>query len=451
MIITIDGGAGTGKSTVAKALSKRSGFLCFDTGPLYRACALYLKKRKVEVSEKNVAAEVSLFLEAFTFFQEEGVWRYFLEGLDVTGDLHGPELSLFASKVAVFPSVRKGLLKIQRDFGKRHNVIFVGRDMGSVVFPEAEVKIFLHASSKERARRRYAEFLQTNKNSSITLAQVEQDLLQRDQQDRTRSEAPLICPKGAYKINTTKLSVDSIVEKILQKKSFFFKKQHFYKFFGKRRSFAFYSLNCLCGISCFKTLYKMKVFGLEHWTNCRGGALIAANHSSYLDPLFITSFTPEPLWALGGSHISIYSGWGKRMLHMLGMIPITAGSSVHLSAFKEIFSKLADKRKVLIFPQGARLPYTFEPVRRGMTLLALKAKVPIIPVYFAGGAEIWPPKRKYPKLYGKAAIVFGSPLFASELPEGPSRIAHGLVKEWFLSSMGRLKSWVETSCQGLPP
>ncbi len=219
MIIAIDGPAGTGKTTVAKRVAERLRFAYFDTGAVYRAVTWVVLKKKIDLKDEASLKEI---LESLLFRIEERVdgRRYFIGTVDVSEEIRSPEVTAHVSAVAALPIVRKSLLKIQRDVATRGNIVFEGRDIGSVVFPNAELKIFLTARPEVRARRRLDELLAKNPEMKKTLSPetMLQEITRRDQLDSTRELAPLICPKDAHIIDTSYLTIDEVIEQIIQYK-----------------------------------------------------------------------------------------------------------------------------------------------------------------------------------------------------------------------------------------
>lgn len=217
MIVAIDGPAGTGKTTVAKRVAERLRFAYFDTGAIYRAVTWVVIQREIDLKHEEALREV---LESLLFRIEErvGERRYFVGTVDVTEAIRSPEVTARVSEVSALPLVRKALLKIQRDFAARGNVVFEGRDIGSVVFPNAELKIFLTARPEVRARRRLDELLAKNPTYAKKLSpeKMTKELLRRDELDSSREHAPLICPKDAHVIDTSDLTLEQVVDKILQ-------------------------------------------------------------------------------------------------------------------------------------------------------------------------------------------------------------------------------------------
>lgn len=213
MIITIDGPAGTGKTTVARRVAECLHFSYFDTGAMYRSVAWWILQKQIDLADDlSMQNLLDHFSESFKI---EGS-RYFLEGRDITQEIRTPEVTQFVSPVSALPAVRELLWRIQRNFAKNGDAVFEGRDMGSVVFPNAELKIFLTARSEIRAQRRLGELLA--KNPELDADQVLADLLKRDQYDSNRALAPLRCPEGAHLIDTSDYTLDEVVEQILQYK-----------------------------------------------------------------------------------------------------------------------------------------------------------------------------------------------------------------------------------------
>jgi len=207
VVIAIDGPAGAGKSTIARRLAARLGFTYIDTGAMYRAVGLWALRQGLDVADMHRmeqlarAAEIELLPGSKIRLNEE----------DVTDAIRTPEVSDAASKVSTIPAVRRALVEKQRALAERTSVVMEGRDIGTVVFPHADVKIFLDAEPRERARRRHLEAPQKG-----SLDQVAVEMRERDQRDRTRAEAPLTqAPDAAY-VDSTGLAPDEVEEAILK-------------------------------------------------------------------------------------------------------------------------------------------------------------------------------------------------------------------------------------------
>ena len=211
--IALDGPAGAGKSSIAKRAAKALGYIYVDTGALYRTIGLAAMRAGVE---PQPSAEVDSLLSRITVsleFNEQGEQVVLLDGEDVSSLIRTPEASMMASKISAVPSVRAYLLDLQRDMAKTHNVIMDGRDIGTVVLPDAKVKIFLTASPEARAERRYKELVE--KGTDTTYEEVLRDVKERDYNDSHRAIAPLKPAEDSILVDTTELDFEQSVEAII--------------------------------------------------------------------------------------------------------------------------------------------------------------------------------------------------------------------------------------------
>lgn len=208
--IAIDGPAGAGKSTIAKMVAKKLGFIYVDTGAMYRAIALYMLRNQVEKDEEQIAKQVVNADVKIVY--ANGEQQVLLNGENVSSYIRTEEVGNMASFVAKTEAVRTKLLELQRNLAATEDVIMDGRDIGTHVLPNAEVKIYLTASSEERANRRYKELCE--KGISCDLKEIEKDIIARDEQDMNRKIAPLKQAEDAELIDSSNMTIEQVVEKI---------------------------------------------------------------------------------------------------------------------------------------------------------------------------------------------------------------------------------------------
>lgn len=211
--IAIDGPAGAGKSTIAKMVAKKLDFIYVDTGAMYRAMALYFIRNQIgDKEEEKIAAACKDIQVSLAY--ENGEQQVILNGENVNAYIRTEEVSMMTSNISKYPAVRETLLSLQRDLAKNNNVIMDGRDIGTCVLPDATAKIYLTASSAERARRRYKE--QTERGMDCDLQEIERDIIARDEQDMNREIAPLRQAEDAVLVDSSDMTIEEVVEEIIR-------------------------------------------------------------------------------------------------------------------------------------------------------------------------------------------------------------------------------------------
>ena len=212
--VAIDGPSGAGKSTIARKCAEIFGFLYVDTGAIYRTVGLAARKRGIDPRDAEAVCAMLPSLDIELFHADDGLQHMRLNGEDVTASIRLPEISLYASHVSAHPEVRAYLMEMQRALSRTHNVIMDGRDIGTVVLPDAQLKIFLTASSRARARRRLLELQQ--KGQDVSFEEVLRDIELRDKNDSERAAAPLRAADDAVLVDTTDLSFEESCGKIAE-------------------------------------------------------------------------------------------------------------------------------------------------------------------------------------------------------------------------------------------
>jgi cytidylate kinase len=212
-VITIDGPAGSGKSTIARLLASELGFTYLDTGAIYRAVALLAAEKGIAPEDGKSLAEVASGLKIELKGSTNGT-RVVVDGRDISREIRDERISMLASTISALPEVRQALLPIQRSFARKGGVVCEGRDMGTVVFPDAELKIYLDADIAERARRRHLEL--ASRGIAADYETIRDEIALRDKQDLGRGVAPLRVPEGALVINTTGLSIQEVTGAIMR-------------------------------------------------------------------------------------------------------------------------------------------------------------------------------------------------------------------------------------------
>jgi len=212
-VITIDGPSGAGKGTISRIVAKKLGFHYLDSGALYRLLGLCSQRHHVSVTNVKSLAALAEHMDVEFKTTKSGEFTILLEGEDVTREVRTEETGALASQVAQYPEVREALLKRQRLFARAPGLVADGRDMGTIIFPDAPVKIYLTASAEERASRRYKELIAKGEN--VSLPTLVEQVRSRDERDMTRESSPLRPAAGAINIDTSSLSIQEVTDTVL--------------------------------------------------------------------------------------------------------------------------------------------------------------------------------------------------------------------------------------------
>ena len=209
--VAIDGPAGAGKSTIAKRTAKELKLIYVDTGAMYRTIGLYMLKQGIDIHDEDAVTRALPSVQVMIGYDENGLQRLYLNGEDVTDLIRTPEVSEAASVTSAYPKVREKLLDLQHTLARENDVVMDGRDIGTVILPDAQVKIFLTASVRVRALRRMKELLE--KGEAVSLEMVEQEIRERDYRDSHRETAPLRQAEDAVLLDTSDLTIEEVISK----------------------------------------------------------------------------------------------------------------------------------------------------------------------------------------------------------------------------------------------
>ncbi len=392
--IAIDGPGGAGKSSLAKAVAKELGIVYVDTGALYRTIGLFMLKNGIAPKD---APDVIGALNSFTLEMkfEDGKQVILLDGEDVGDTIRTPEVSMAASAVSAIPEVREFLLNTQRDIARKHSVIMDGRDIGTVILPDAEVKIFLTASPEARAKRRYDELIAKGKD--VKYEDVYREMVERDTNDSTRAVAPCVPADDAIHLDNSNLTAEGTVKAVLK----IIKKNE------KRRKTSYMKAKVVLG-PFFKFLYGVRVHGEENIPS-DGGYLVCSNHIAIRDVLVLGASAPRQLRFIAKKEafrVPILRG----ILKAWGAVKIDRGGN-DVGAIRTSIDLVNKGNIVAIFPQGHRYPgvdpKTTE-VKNGAGLIAYRAGCGVIPAFIKVKGN------KY-GLFKKVDVFFGKPLSFEEL------------------------------------
>lgn len=388
-VLAIDGPAGAGKSVTARGVASRLGLLHVDSGAMYRAAAWVARERGASLDRE---AEVLRALASVRF--EVGPEGLRVDGRSVEAEIRTAEAGEAASLVAVHPALRRRLVKIQRSLARSPGVVMEGRDIGTVVFPKAHLKIFLSASVEARAARRFRELEERGERPD--LAAIEAMIRERDRRDAGRAESPLVPAGDAVPLDTTDRSLEEQVELATHWASLAMR--------GHGPTTPFYWFGSRFVKVFSRTVLQFRIQGLDHVPRT-GPLIVACNHISFWDPPLVGSNFPRPLHFLAKAELFRNKVFGA-MLRGYNSIPIQRGPQAR-SGLRGGEEALNRGEAVLIFPEGTRNKSgAMLPPRAGIGRLAAVTQAPVLPVRITGSNNI---RRSIARLE-LVWIRFGSPL-----------------------------------------
>jgi len=405
--IAIDGPAASGKSTLAQRLAAELGYLYLDTGVMYRAVTLAALRKGVPVESEAAVTELARAVSVDVrppAVSDGRQYDVLLDGEDVTWQIRSPEVDANVSQVSMYSGVREAMGKRQREIGARGRVVMVGRDIGTVILPDAELKIYLEASTEARAQRRHAESLARGQPADYD--EILASMRERDRIDSTRALAPLKPAPDAIVIDSTRLSIDQVVERARDLAA------------GRDRGSPDIRVRIPWSVRLFRAVARplfrllfhilcdIKIEGLEN-VPARGGYLVSSNHLSIIDPPFVVAFWPRALEAAGAREILNRPFQGE-LMRWYGGIPVHRGE-VDRTLLDEMVRRLRAGFPVMMDPEGRRSHSAgMQGAHPGVAYVAARAGVPVVPVGITGAeaaTQAWRRLRR-----GRLTMKIGRPI-----------------------------------------
>jgi cytidylate kinase len=376
---------------VARLLAERLGYELIPTGAMYRALALSILR--AGVSSEDTAA-LARHLAPIEVRLDHG--RVLLDGVDVTREIRTQAVADATSTLSMRREVRDKVTPLQRRAAEPGGVVLEGRDTGTVVCPQADVKFFLTASLESRARRRHAEL--AAQGISADLDVVRDEIKDRDRQDTTRALAPLVKAPDAIEIDTSDLSIEEVVERTLAAVNARRPTAPYRRFYAAMRALA---------VALMRALFRLEAHGTEHVPS-RGPVLLVSNHSSVLDPPLVGGVCPRQLTFLAKAELFAVPGFG-RLIHALNARPVRR-EGADAAALRVALRALEQGGALLVFPEGTRGPEgRLREPKPGAALLAVLSGAPVVPVFVRGSGRAWPRGQRFPRP-AKVRVAFGPPL-----------------------------------------
>mgnify|MGYP001153728832 FL=1 len=425
--IAIDGPAGAGKSTIAKAVAKDLGIIYLDTGAMYRATAYLALQKGIDPKDEQKVSEMLEDLKMDIVYKD-GDQRIIVNGIDATPYLREHYMSKAASDISALPCVRYKMVDLQRDFASKNDVVLDGRDIGTFVLPNANCKFFLTASPEERAQRRMKDL--EEKGEKVDYQTLLSDIIQRDYNDSHRKVAPLKQADDADFVDTTQMSVEDVVahvkevvhiktknanstEQNAEKPSTIIPSSEMDKktlariktYYKPEKRFTFYRFLRVILRPIQMLVWPTKVIGAENAKKVKG-ALFTCNHYSKMDsmiPYFVLFKKEAHALAKYELFTNPVAGW---FLHKMGAIPVRRGEA-DIESVKQVLRVLKDGKQLLIFPEGTRNKEGTQQMaefKTGTARFAIKAKVPVVPMIYY----------QSPKAFRKNWLYVGEPFSLEE-------------------------------------
>ena len=437
-VIAIDGPAGAGKSTTARLAAARLGYTYFDSGALYRAVTLLALEQGVSLDNEEKLAEIAGRI-GVRFQTEENKNRVFIDSREITEAIRTPEIDRAVTPVAALSRVRKAIVERLQEMAKDKNVVTEGRDVSTVVFPDADLKIYLDASPEERVKRRFLEYQAVDKQADPEL--LAQELKRRDTADKNRPEGALRIAPEAVIIDTTGLSIEEQVERVLalvKEKLGAAEEKSPVQQRSRMKWFYFLVWKSVRTISRF--LWRLTWEGVENIPR-EGGVIIASNHISYYDPPFVSVSAPREVHFMAKRELFSVPILGF-LIRNLNAFPVSRGK-YDRQALEAAIEVLKKRETLIVFPEGtrSRKKGEFLPPKPGIGVLAKEGGVPIVPTYISGSDEL----AKVFFSFGRIRVIFGSPIpreWVMSIPDG--KPGYQQIAEEVMRRIGELKKGCQT-------
>ncbi len=428
--VALDGPSGAGKSTIAKLAAKRLGFIYVDTGALYRSIAYRIISLGIDPKDENAVCgaldDIKLELKYI-----DGTQAVFVNGENVSDKIRTPEISMAASNVSAMPRVREFLLETQRSIARTNDIIMDGRDIGTVILPDAQVKIFLTASAEVRAQRRYKELAE--KGDSSTYEQVLADINERDYNDTHRAQAPLKQAQDAKLLDSSELTIEQTADEIVARVEEYRQAGDTVKKTAEIKPAervprseriqreimpvrpikkgkkinplrqGFYNVARPFVRFIFKCWFDLSYEGVEN-VPTDGGNIFASNHRSYGDPVFIALMTRVPISYMAKEELFKQNIFFTLLIKAWGAFPVVRGTG-DTAVIDISVNKLDSGRNLVIFPEGTRSKDgSVGKGKNGVALIAAVAQTKVVPVGINFEGEKLCRKKKVVVRYGKPIV-----------------------------------------------
>jgi len=382
--IAIDGTVASGKSTIGGLSAERLGYTYLDTGAMYRAVTWVALQQGIDIADEEAVTALAESVEiniTRPTVDDGRQYTVYANGEDVTWQIRRPEVDANVSPVSAYPGVRKALTDQQRRIGRRGRIVMVGRDIGTVVLPEADLKIYLDATVEERARRRYREILERGEEADYE--EVLASMRWRDKIDSEREAAPLRPADDAIIIDTTELSIAEVlakVEELVQSPKSKVQSPN-----GKGRAM-FRRFACSLLRLLFRLFTRLEVQGLEN-VPTGGPLLVAFNHLAHLDAALVLPFLPQPVEGIALEDLYHVPITGQ-LLRLYGTIPVHR-DQFDRQVIRRALQVLAEGKMLALAPEARQsLTGALERARQGVAYLALRSGAPILPVAIMGTEHV---------------------------------------------------------------